>query len=146
MKPENQPNELTKNLDIIIVGAGAAGAAAAWRLAAGGLKVACLERGDWQNDRDFPANGNDWEIKRQTRWSPNPAQRRLAFDLQIDAEDSEIKPLMYSAVGGSTIMWSCHFPRFHPSDFCTRTVDGVGEDWPVSYQELLPYYQLNENS
>ena len=34
MKPENQPNELNKDLDIIIVGAGAAGAAAAWRLAA----------------------------------------------------------------------------------------------------------------
>ena len=41
-------------------------------------------------------------------------------------------------------MWSCHFPRFHPSDFCTRTMDGVGEDWPISYQDLLPYYQLNE--
>ena len=62
MKPENQPNELNKDLDIIIVGAGAAGAAAAWRLAAGGLKVACLERGDWQKDGDFPANENDWEI------------------------------------------------------------------------------------
>ena len=144
MKPENQPNDLNKDLDIIIVGAGAAGAAAAWRLAAGGLKVACLERGDWQKDGDFPANETDWEIKRQTCWSPNPTQRRLTFDLQIDAEDSEIKPLMYSAVGGSTIMWSCHFPRFHPSDFCTRTMDGVGEDWPISYQDLLPYYQLNE--
>ena len=59
MKPENQPNELNKDLDIIIVGAGAAGAAAAWRLAAGGLKVACLERGDWQKDGDFPANKNE---------------------------------------------------------------------------------------
>ena len=54
MKPENQPNELKKGLDIIIVGAGAAGAAAAWRLAAGGLKVACLERGDWQKDGTNP--------------------------------------------------------------------------------------------
>ena len=57
MKPENQPNELNKDLDIIIVGAGAAGAAAAWRLAAGGLKVACLER----------ATGKRTEISQQMK-------------------------------------------------------------------------------
>ena len=140
MNTDNLPD----NLDVIIVGAGAAGAAAAWRLAAGGLKVVCLERGDWQADGDFPAASEDWEIQRQTRWSPSPAQRRLPFDLEIDAQDSEIKPLACAAVGGSTIMWSCHFPRFHPSDFCTRRLDGVGEDWPITYEDLLPYYQLNE--
>lgn len=132
------------NLDVIIVGAGAAGAAAAWRLAAGGLKTACLERGGWQSENDFPAQADDWEIIRQTRWSPSPAQRRLPFDLEIDAKDSMIKPLACAAVGGSTIMWSCHFPRFHPSDFCTQTLDEVGDDWPISYDDLLAYYQLNE--
>ena len=37
-------------------------------------------------------------------------------------------------------MWSCHLPRFHPSDFRMRTLDGVGDDWPLSYDDLAPYY------
>ena len=130
--------------DVIIVGAGAAGAAAAWRLSAGGLQTVCLERGDWQQREDMPATSDDWEILRQTNWHPSPAQRKLPFDLEIDAQESMIKPLACATVGGSTIMWSCHFPRFHPSDFCTQTLDGVGDDWPITYDDLLPYYKLNE--
>ena len=51
---------------------------------------------------------------------------------------------MYNAVGGSTIHWSAHFPRFHPSDFRTKTLDGVADDWPLSYEELEPYFDLND--
>ena len=64
--------------DVIIVGAGAAGAAAAWRLSAGGLQAVCLERGDWQQREDMPATSDDWEILRQTKWHPSPAQRVAA--------------------------------------------------------------------
>ena len=53
-------------------------------------------------------------------------------------------PLMYNAVGGSTIHWSAHFPRFHPSDFRVRSLDGVADDWPLDYDELEPYYDLND--
>ena len=81
----------------------------------------------------MPATSNDWEILRQTRWNPSPEKRNLHFDLAIDATESTIKPLAYAAVGGSTIMWSCHFPRFHPSDFRTKSLDGVGDDWPIDY-------------
>ena len=38
---------------------------------------------------------------------------------------------MFNAVGGSTIHWSAHFPRYHPSDFRVRSLDGVGDDWPL---------------
>ena len=51
---------------------------------------------------------------------------------------------MYNAVGGSTIHWSAHFPRFHPSDFKVRTLDEVAEDWPLSYEQLEPYYDRND--
>lgn len=51
---------------------------------------------------------------------------------------------MYNAVGGSTIHWGSHFPRFHPSDFCVKTQDGVADDWPMTYAELEPYYDLND--
>ena len=47
---------------------------------------------------------------------------------------------MYNAVGGSTIHWQGIFPRFHPSDFKVKTLDGVADDWPISYKDLEPYY------
>ena len=51
---------------------------------------------------------------------------------------------MFNAVGGSTIHWSAHFPRFHPSDFRVRVLDGVADDWPLDYAELEPFYDLND--
>ena len=59
--------------------------------------------------------------------------------IAIDDTDSAIKPLMWNGVGGSTINWAAHFPRLHPSDFRTRSLDGVGEDWPFGYFDLEPY-------
>ena len=51
---------------------------------------------------------------------------------------------MFNAVGGTTIHWQGHFTRFHPSDFRVRSLDGVADDWPISYNELEPYYDLND--
>ena len=51
---------------------------------------------------------------------------------------------MFNAVGGSTIHWSGHFPRFRPSDFRVRTLDGVADDWPLTYWDLAPYYDQND--
>ena len=51
---------------------------------------------------------------------------------------------MYNAVGGSTVHWGSHIPRFHPSDFRVKTLDGVADDWPLTYQELEPHYDLND--
>lgn len=46
--------------------------------------------------------------------------------------------------GGSTIHWSAHFPRFRPSDFRVRTLDGVADDWPLTYAQLEPFFDLND--
>ena len=51
---------------------------------------------------------------------------------------------MVNAVGGTTIHWQGHFPRFHPSDFRVRSLDGVADDWPIRYSDLAPYYDLND--
>lgn len=130
--------------DILIVGAGAGGAAAAWRLATQGFSVTCLERGGWVAPDNSPTTDPQWEVIRQRAWNPNPNRRRGRWDDPVDDAGSEIKPLFFNGVGGSTVMWSCHFPRFHPSDFCTFTQDGYGDDWPISYDDLSPYYDLNE--
>ena len=47
-------------------------------------------------------------------------------------------------VGGSMIHYAGYTPRFHPSDFETRTRDGVGADWPISYADLKPHYERVE--
>ena len=51
---------------------------------------------------------------------------------------------MYNAVGGSTVHYGSHYPRFHPSDFRVKTLDGVADDWPLTYDELEPYFDLND--
>lgn len=130
--------------DVAIVGAGASGAAAAWRLASRGLDVVVLEKGGWWDPASAASQADDWEWLRLGAWSPSPNVRRRPEDDPVDDRESPIKALVVSAVGGSTVMWSCHLPRFHPSDFRMRTLDGVGDDWPLSYDDLAPYYALNE--
>src|SRR6185437_3411556 len=47
-------------------------------------------------------------------------------------------------VGGGSVHWAAFVPRLHPSDFRTYSEDGVGVDWPISYEVLKPYYELIE--
>src|SRR6056297_2697795 len=65
---------------VLIVGAGAAGAAAAWRLAAAGIDVLCLEQGGPLPPEDGPAAAADWEARRLGPWHPNPNVRRAPAD------------------------------------------------------------------
>ena len=128
-------------VDVLVIGAGASGAAFSWKLAKSGIKVMCLEQGDWINPlTDYSTSDSDWEIHRQTNFNPNPNFRSLNVDYPINDTESPIAPLMYNAVGGSTIHWSAHFPRLKPSDFRVKTLDHVADDWPISYFELEPYF------
>lgn len=138
-------HQANDRVDALIIGAGASGAAIAWRLCAAGMKVMCLEQGGWFDYDHAPTLGNEWEVARQRHLHPNPNVRRLPEDYPVNEEDTPIRPLMYNAVGGSTIHWGAHFPRFHPADFKVRTLDGVADDWPLTYAELEPYYDLNDS-
>ena len=129
---------------MLVIGAGAAGAAVAWMLARAGIGVTCLEQGDWVDPKAYPHWQPDWELHRHTDWSPEPNVRRLPQDYPVNDAASPIAPLMYSAVGGSTIHWSAHFPRLRPSDFRVRSLDGVADDWPVDYAALEPFFDLND--
>ena len=130
--------------DALIVGAGASGAAVAWSLAEAGFRVTCLEQGDWLAPDSLPHGQEDWEIHRLTDFNADPNIRGLAADYPVNNVDSTFTPLMFNAVGGSTIHWSAHFPRYHPSDFRVRSLDGVGDDWPFTYAELEPFYDLSD--
>lgn len=141
-------------VDVAIVGAGLGGAAFARRLAgqAPELRIRCFERGDWLDRGNLPAQRADWQRLALGRWATSPNLRLLAggngisADYPIDDSDSAFKPLMWNGVGGSTVNWAAHFPRLHPSDFEARTRDGVGDDWPFSYFDLEPYYDLNDEA
>jgi choline dehydrogenase-like flavoprotein len=130
--------------DVVIIGAGASGAAVAWSLASAGFKVVCLEQGGWVDPRSLPHFQPDWELHRLTDFNADPNVRGGAEDYPVNNAESAFSPLMYNAVGGSTIHWSAHFPRYHPSDFRVRSLDGVGDDWPLTYEELEPYFDQND--
>jgi len=51
----------------------------------------------------------------------------------VEDSGSDVAALMYAGVGGSMILYAADWPRLLPSDFRTRTLDGVGDDWPLNY-------------
>ena len=114
------------------------------------LRIVCLERGGWVDPASMPAWHRHWQRTALGAWatSPNlrlnPACQRPRPIIRSTTAIGDIKPLMWNGVGGSTINWAAHFPRLHPSDFRTRSLDGVGEDWPFGYFDLEPYYDQND--
>lgn len=139
-------------VDIVVVGAGFGGAAFAWRLSRQrpALRIVVMDRGGWVDRGAMPTTTGQWQRANLGAWHISPNARLaaggnpLSADYPVDDSASAFKPLMWNALGGSTINWAAHFPRFHPSDFRTRTLDGVGDDWPFSYFDLEPYYDLND--
>jgi choline dehydrogenase-like flavoprotein len=126
--------------DVLIIGAGPSGAVVAHTLAERGFKVVCLEQGDWVNPSDFPANHPEWELLIQQQWHHDPNVRALPSDYPVDVTDSDMSPVMFNAVGGSSIFYGAEWPRLMPSDFRVKTLDGVADDWPISYSDVAPYY------
>ncbi|GIO09333.1 glucose dehydrogenase [Brevibacillus reuszeri] len=121
--------------DVCIVGAGAAGGVLAYELAKAGLRVVVIEAGPfWDPQNDFA--------------SDELSMRRLAWqETRLVAGNDPLKLGHNNSgrgVGGGTVHFTGVFLRFHESDFQTRTIDGVGEDWPIRYKDLAPYYDKIE--
>jgi len=127
--------------DVLIIGAGASGGVVGRRLAEAGFDVVCLEQGHWRDPAEYPGQRPDWELQAQKQWSPDPNVRQNAEDYPVNSEESEIVPLMFNGVGGSMILYAGDWPRMVPSDFRVRALDGVADDWPLTYEELEPYYE-----
>jgi len=122
--------------DICIVGAGAAGGVMAYELSKAGLKVVVIEAGPfWNPQTDFASD----ELS-MTRLGWQDTRIVSGNDpLQLGHNNSG------RGVGGGTTHFTGVFLRLHESDFRTKTLDGVGEDWPLTYPDLAPYYDKIEN-
>jgi choline dehydrogenase-like flavoprotein len=122
-------------VDLVVVGAGAGGAVLTQRLARAGWRVVCLDAGPfWDPDRDWVS---DERGAHGLYWT-EPRQIGGADPVPLGSNNSG------RGVGGSMVHYAGYTPRFHPSDFRTRTLDGVGADWPIAYTDLRPYYEAIE--
>src|SRR5262245_7769213 len=112
-------------VDVLIIGSGAFGAAVGWSLAETRVPLFLREQGDWVKPTDYPSNGRDWEARLFGDFATSPNRRARPTDYPINDDNSPIKVVNFNGVGGSTIMYTAHYPRLHPSDFKVRTLDGV---------------------
>lgn len=136
-------NRKHEPVDVLVIGSGMGGAAATKILAEAGLKVVCLEQGRWVQQYGHPHSSLDYEFQRTMgRWSTAPNLRRLPEDYPVDTTDEN--PLMWNGVGGSTVHYTATWPRFRPSDFRKGCEHGYAPDWPLTYEDLEPYYDIND--
>jgi choline dehydrogenase-like flavoprotein len=130
--------------DVLAIGAGLAGAVLAKRLSDRGVRVVCLEQGPWVLPGDHPHYGDEFEFELRRRWARSPSVRRHAADYPIAANRVDV--ILYNGVGGSTAHYNAHWPRLKPVDFRKGTEHGLAgsADWPIAYEDLAPYYELND--
>jgi choline dehydrogenase-like flavoprotein len=124
-------------VDFAIVGAGAGGAALACKLAEAGFSVVVLEAGPfWRPLEDF---ASDEEAQQQLYW----------LDERLTSGEDPIALGGNNSgwgVGGSTVHFSMISLRFRPEWFRSRSLLGYAFDWPISYEELAPYYEEAERA
>ena len=82
----------------------------------------------------------DFQLTAERDWGWNPNLPPGARGLPVDDSDSDITVLMWNGVGGGTVVYAAQWQRNMPSDFRVRTLDGVGDDWPLTYEDLEPFY------
>ncbi len=126
---------------VLLIGAGASGAVAALRLAQAGVDVVCLEQGDWPDRASFRGGEPEGDLIARGPWSSSPIVRNGPHDYPIDTTASDMGVVNWNGVGGGTVLFNAQWPRLLPEDFRVHSVDGLARDWPLTYDELAPYYE-----
>jgi choline dehydrogenase-like flavoprotein len=148
-----------KVYDTCVIGSGAAGGAAAKVLTEGGLSVVLLEAGPALNPlKDYKEHIWPYELPHRGAgvggklrgeeadefMAPNGAWE-IEGEPYTLASGSKFRWFRSRIVGGRTNHWGRVALRFSPMDFKPRSKDGMGDDWPVSYEEISPYYDKVES-
>lgn len=149
-----------------MVGSGAGGAAAAWRLCEHGLKVLLLEAGPrFEPWRDYPLSRPDWERHNVPALPGSQGQISYGRFALLDSEERDLRSWNsvtgtlvkgvsrepsgpgywhVRGVGGSTLGFVGEAHRLHPDAMMLKSRFGSGCDWPISYADLEPYYAVCE--
>ncbi len=150
MSFEIKPN--AESYDVIIVGSGAGGGMATKILSEAGLSVAVVEAGgdfDPAKEEDRTQLRFPWESPR--RGAATRIRPFGDFDAAIGGWDIEGEPYTHKngtqfdwfrsrMVGGRTNHWGRISLRFGPDDFKRKDIDGLGDNWPIGYDDVKPYY------
>jgi choline dehydrogenase-like flavoprotein len=121
--------------DVVIIGTGAGGGTLARHLALSGKRILLLERGDW-----LPREPENWLSE-----SVFVDNRYVSPDTWYDEKGKPFQPQIHYFVGGATKLYGAALYRFRKEDFGElRHHDGISPAWPISYDELEPYYTLAE--
>jgi choline dehydrogenase-like flavoprotein len=147
---ELQIKKQPKQYDAVIVGSGAGGGMAAYVLSKSGLKVCLIEAGPMYDPaKNVTQLKNPWESPRRgasTKFRPFGDFDACYWGWEIDGEPYTKKDntkwdwWRARMLGGRTNHWGRISLRFGPKDFKRRSIDGLGEDWPISYDDVKPYY------
>ncbi len=139
-----------KQYDAIIVGSGAGGGMAAYVLANAGLKVCLLEAGaNYDPAINSSQLKNPWESPRRgasTKFRPFGDFDGCYHGWEIEGEPyTHVEGTKWDwwrarMVGGRTNHWGRISLRFGPNDFKHKSIDGLGDNWPISYDDVKPYY------
>lgn len=122
-------------VDLVVVGAGAGGSVLAQRLARAGWRAVIIEAGPfWHPDSDWVS---DEAGSHPLYWTQ---KRIIGGDDPIELGKNNSG----RGVGGSMVHYAGYCPRFHPSDLRTFSLDGVGADWPIAYEDIRRHYEVLE--
>ena len=146
---ELQVKKQSKKYDAVIVGSGAGGGMAAYILANAGLSICMIEAGPLYDPvKNITQFKNPWE-------SPRRGARTIRafgdFDAcyggwtlegepYIKAQGTEWDWWRARMLGGRTNHWGRISLRFGPKDFKRKSIDGLGDDWPIGYDDVKPFY------
>jgi choline dehydrogenase-like flavoprotein len=147
-----------KMYDVCVIGSGAGGGTAAKVLTEGGLNVALLEAGPPVTpEKDFKMLMWPYELPHRgigvgghaaenfgEFLAPNGAWN-IEGEPYTSAPGSNFQWFRSRIVGGRTNHWGRIALRFAPIDFKSGTRDGLGDDWPITYEDLAPYYDKVES-
>ena len=122
--------------DVIIIGTGAGGGTLAYHLAASGKRILLLERGDY-----VPREKDNWSSR-----AVNVDGRYLTKDSWLDKDGKPLHPHTQYFVGGNTKFYGAALFRLRREDFGElRHHGGLSPSWPITYDELEPYYTQAEH-